>query len=306
MPIASATGTPESLPVLLAELDAGERGFVLGRLATVGPNDDLSDAVLAGAAGRRCAAVLAHVAALPRPERMHLLDVLGREGLDPIPAGTEHLHPDALRPLLQRESSATLAFFTADDVPPVLRETALAVLAERQAGEAPAELPRGGQAAQELRRAVLATVIPVAARPASAGPTARRALPLATLAPEMLLAELTAAGAELLGISLQGAEPARIDRAAAMAGPPWTERIRAAALGQGSVTPDGAPPWTRRRARALLAATGPAGTPLDTLRRLGASALGARLRADDPRLVPAVAQRLPAELAQCLRASAGE
>ena len=125
------------------------------------------------------------------------------------------------------------------------------------------------------------------------------------MAPEALLSELTAAGAELLGISLQGAEPARIEHAAALAGPPWTERIRAAAHGQGFAATDGGPPWTIKRARALLAATGPANTPLETLRRLGASALGARLRVDDPGLVPAVAQRLPAELAQWLRASAG-
>ena len=305
MSSASVTGTPESLSRLLAELDAGERGFVLGRLATAGAGGDLTDAVVAGVAGRRCAAVLERVANLPRAERLRLMDALGRDGLGPVPAGTEHLHPDALRPLLEPESSATLGFFLNDGLPPVLRATAAAVLAERPAEEAPVEPAGSGAAAQEVRRAVLAVVIPVSARPSSAGPNQRPGLVLAALQPESLLSELTAAGAELLGISLRGADPARIDQAAALAGPPWTERVRAAALGQGIAPAGGGRSWTVKRARALLAATGPAGTPQETLRRLGASALGVRLGADDPGLIPALAQRLPAELAQRLRASAG-
>lgn len=258
-----------SLALLVADLDAGERGFVLGRLSTMRGEGVVAESPLAGEAGRRCAEAMERIEALPRTERLRLMNALAGEALAPFPAGLEHVHPDTLRALLAEESAATIRLLAAGaDAPAVLRETAEQVLAERAVGPGEADptcvdeppVAQNGDgdgerpALEEIRRAVLAPVIPVPVRPSAAVAPERLGLALAALDGPQLLDQLTRAGLKI----------------------------------------SGAPP-----------AEGTGGDPsVESLRRRGASALGSLLRTDDPAQVEVMAQRLPADLAQRLRAGA--
>lgn len=258
-----------ALALLVADLDAGERGFVLGRLSTMrgmrGESDG-ADCPLAGAAGRRCAEAMERIEALPRPDRFRLMNGLAREALAPIPAGTEHVHPDTLRALLEAESTATIRLLVAPvgpNTPPALLAAAATILAERgvepdqpdaASADGSAAAAGGNAAVDEIRRAVLAPLIPVPVRPPGAGTPARMGLAWTALDGPQLLGQLTRTG-----MKVSGARPA-----------------------------DGAG----------------GGPSLESLRRMGASALGAMLATDDPSQVEAIAQRLPADLAQRLRAGA--
>jgi len=156
-------------PSLVAELDATERGYVLGRLAIAGPDGDIATSVLTGAAGARCAEVLGRIAALGRTHRLRLMDRLAREVLLPVPAGIEQVHPDAWPPILEPESSETIRLIAADDAPPVLRTSAQAILAVRAASAdhvADAAFPHGAPAPDD---------------PAHAGPPSADAITCALL-----------------------------------------------------------------------------------------------------------------------------
>jgi hypothetical protein len=147
----------------------------------------------------------------------------------------------------------------------------------------------------ELQRAVLA---PIVAVPADFPQTEARRWTrhLLALPSDALLAEVTAAGAHALGTSLRGSGDSTAERAAAHLPAPWAERVGRAARAE--ARPAGDPGAAERaRARHLVATTSPGTDPLHTLQRLGAHALGDRLGREDPGLAPAVAQRLPPDLA---------
>jgi hypothetical protein len=117
-----------------------------------------------------------------------------------------------------------------------------------------------------------------------------------------------AAGAALLGTSLQGTSSATVAAATERDTAPWAALVRAAAMRTGAAEAGGDPGvagLSPSRARALVAAAGTTAMPEETLARLGASALGTWLRTEDPAQVVPIAQRLPADLAQRLRAAAG-
>ncbi|MEP6653084.1 MAG: hypothetical protein ABJA82_06975 [Myxococcales bacterium] len=189
------------------------------------------------------------------------------------------------------------------------------------------------EAVTQVLRAVLAPVVSVPAlTPGASQPPRRLALRLAQASPAALLEEVAMAGAALLGTSLRGADADIVKRAMAHVGPPWGEQVRWAAASparegpstEGDTDPDEADDGDaahaaavtqaspadpvelaeRALARHLVATTGPADTARHTLERLGARALGARLRDEDSDLVLAVAQRLPRELGQLLREAA--
>ncbi len=305
---------PTTIDAQLADLDAADRGFVLGVLiaGTADAGDSAAVLALASPAGERCADAIRTIAALPRPERMRLLGLFAREALAPLPAGIEDVHPDALREVLRDESVETIRLITANG-PSVLRAVGAAVIALRGAEEE--TLNQGDQAQQrdqksgtapadavaDLQRAVLAPIVAVPPLPPGVEPR-RFGRKLTALAPAALLTALTGAGADLLGASLRGADEETLKRAAAHTGAPWAERIVGAArAGAGST--DAATECSRDRARILVAATTPTGDPRQILERLGARAFGDRLQREDPDLALAVAQRLPSDLARELLAA---
>jgi hypothetical protein len=93
------------------DLDAPERGFVLGALmlgATGGAAERL-----AGPAHERCAATLRALAVLDRPARARVLAGLAREATDPVPPGMAKLHPSWFEEVLADEPSELVLALTA-------------------------------------------------------------------------------------------------------------------------------------------------------------------------------------------------
>jgi hypothetical protein len=313
---------PADLLALVAELDATERGFVLGRLATLGLDPGAPAAPLAEPSGPRCAQALTRIAQLERPVRLSLMKLLAREVVSATPAGSAHIHPDTLGRALAAESTDTLRVILgapAGSVPRTIREAARAVVAARADGRTaaeggvpaivPSELPSDwngvpSETIAELLRSVLAAIVPVAGGRVEAGNASPLAVRLAEATAAELLSHLADAGAALLGTSLQGADAAMVERAVEELGAPWADRVRKAMAG-GAPGPSW-PALSRERARLLVAATGRAPSPLGTLHRLGAVALGALLASEARELVDTVAQRLPSDLGQRLRAAAGD
>jgi hypothetical protein len=314
MSMSMTASAPPLIAALVADLDAAERGFLLGLMQSAGTVD--ITAALRNPSRDRCTAAAAAIADLTRAERARLTSLLAAEALAPIPSGIENVHPDTLRRLLETQSTETIHLIAAD-APAALRAACVTALAERDDGplgpETATALP---DAVGELQRAVLAPI--VAVPPAvPGGPSRRWALRLAAMAPSELRARLTAAGADLLGVSLRGADDTTLKRAAAHVEAPWSERIVASAhapsdtaeANTAEAEADTGIDRTidrtidRARARDLVAATAPDRDPRATLDRLGARALGHRLGRSDPDLALAIAQRLPAELGQELLAA---
>ena len=301
---------PTAIDDILAELDAAERGLVLGLLAVGGDGGAFVAGIVADPVGERCAAALTAIGARPRAERVRLMSVLAREALAPIPTGIEHVHPDTLQQALEFESADTIRLI-AVGAPPTLRAAAIAALVARgdssaddNDGNAPVTTPAlATDATADLQRAVLSSIVAVPHLPADARPK-RMGLRLLALAPDAILAELRATGAELLGTSLAGSDEATVNRAAAHIDAPWAERIvnaaRAGATRTAGETASDSDVDLRSRARRLVGAVVPGKNPRDTLDRLGARALGDRLAREDPDLVVAVAQRLPSDLGRQL------
>ncbi len=300
---------PVSLPVsfndgAIADLDAAERGFVLALLLTGGGDPAQAAAALTEPVATRCREAVLAIGALPRPERLRWMGLLARAALDPLPAGIEDIQEDVLRAALAPESASVIRLVAAQG-PPTLQQAAASVLRARGmppgAPDALAVSPHPAPGAvAELQRAVMTGIVPVP--PVTPGTAVNRlGRRLSTLRPAELLAEVTAAGADLLGASLRGADSATLDRAAGRIGPGWSDRIRAAARAD----PEGpVDPASRLRAHALMAAVAPAENPQRTLERLGARDLGDRLGREDPGLVMAVGQRLPPDLRRELLAAA--
>ena len=156
----------------------------------------------------------------------------------------------------------------------------------------------------DLQRAVMTRIVPVP-RLAKGASVRRLGRKLATLRLPDLLAELAVAGAELLGVSLRGADDITLKRAIDRAGATWSERILGAARTNTDAASDEDDKALRVRARALAGATTPGDNPQRTLERLGARDLGERLGREDPDLVVSVAQRLPPDMRREFLAAAG-
>lgn len=371
---------PDDPVAIVGELDAAERGFVLGVL--LGGGDDAGGATTTAAlespSRERCADALVAIGRLARAQRVRLTSALAHDVVPAFPAGLEELDPSYLRRLLDDETPAILGLISRD-APPAVQTAVAASLTRRSAGpgsagdtapapdlepnadvdpdaadtdpdlradlaatagargdgdrrpreavaEPPATVvtraaasgaPPGLRAATdvppdllaELRRAVLVDVVSVPPPPAGAPPRSwsRR---LATLPGAELLVHLTWRGAEVLGLSLRGGATEVLLRTAALIGAPYAERLLAA--GRGATETDADPDLDRAGARALVAATRPAADPRETLTRLGARALGARLVSPSQRglggidVAAAVGQRLPPEIAAQLLAAAGK
>lgn len=184
---------------LLTELDAAERGFVLGVLLLhPGGGVDLA-AALAPPSDTRCSEVLDRIAALPRPERVKLTRLLAREAVAPIPAGIAEVDQAVLADLVRDEPPEILRLL-APTAPPPLRQAIAARLGSQVAGCPPApDLPAGDASPepapifpllpvhQSAATEVAASTAPVASIHSSAGP--RGAGAAETLAAE-LVAEL--------------------------------------------------------------------------------------------------------------------
>jgi hypothetical protein len=299
--VAPHTTMPDlHIETIVSDLDALERGFLLGVLVAGGTDQRDVALSLMGPSADRCADAVQKMLTLPRADRVRHIGALAREALEPVPAGIHNVHPEILRALLDAESSDTIRLI-ATNAPSIVQAAATATLANRSddpATESHAAAP-APDVISDLQRAVFAPIFAVPTASLDQRPQ-RWALRLLHLAPAELLHTLTDAGADLLGASLQGAPDDVLKRAAAHIEAPWSDRItRVAGDSAGSPDPD-AYVFSRETARGLVAATPPAASPRQTLERLGARAIGHRLRVDDPHLAVALAQRLPPALAEQL------
>jgi hypothetical protein len=207
------------IDIALAELDAQERGFVLGCLVAGRPDASDTVAALPSPSRERCAEALAAFRALPRAERVYLTGVLAREALAPLPAGIENVHPDHLQRALAPESSTTI-WLVGRHGPAGLRTAAELVLARRgELASIESAIPArvATDVVADLQRAALASIVSVPALPPGVTPQ-RAARRLAALSPAALIVEVTTEGADVLGLSLRGADETVVQRAAARAG----------------------------------------------------------------------------------------
>ncbi len=294
---------------VLADLDATERGFVLGQLLGAENKPGATETNLAEPAATRCREAVQAIAELPRPERVRWIGLLAREALAPLPTGIEDVAEDILCEALTFESASTIRVVAAQG-PPTLQQAAVAVL-QRRARTATDEGDRGGpdalaaDAVADIQRAVMTRIVPVP-RVAKGASVVRLGRKLATLRLPALLAELAVAGAELLGVSLRGADDIMLKLAIDRAGATWSERVLGAARPIADAAGGAGDAALRVRARALAGATTPGDNPQRTLERLGARDLGERLAREDPDLVVSVAQRLPPDVRREFLAAAGE
>jgi hypothetical protein len=298
-----------SLDFVLADLDATERGFVLGLL--LGGEGEPTTTSLAEPAATRCREAVLSIAQLPRAERVRWMGLLAREALAPLPPGIEDVAEDVLREALAPESASTIRVIAAQG-PPVLRQAAAAMLSEfpvavavEEGAERGAAVNKlGPNAVADLQRAVMTRIVPVP--PVAQGAKVKRlGRKLATLRPPDLLTELAISGADLLGVTLRGADEVTLKRAIARTGATYAERILGAARTSSDATGGADDMASRSRARALAGATTPGDNPQRTLERLGARDLGERLGREDPDLVVSVAQRLPRAVRLEFLAAAG-
>ena len=220
----------------------------------------------------------------------------------PVPAGIERVHPGWLRERLAPESSAVIRA-------PAGRRRRPGGSAARGRPGRPGDLDRARRGlaqgvaisaagAAELRRRVFAGLVPLAE---PGGPTGPVAAPLMTLSFAALVEAIEARGAETLGVSLRGAPPTTVARAAASLGGRLARTLLDAAAQPG-------PPDTREAARQLVArvADGEAGRFGGAPRR---PSPGPRARSpgnENDRRRLAVAQRLPPALGRRLLAFAAE
>jgi hypothetical protein len=358
---------------IVGELDAAERGFVLGVLLHGGEEGGAAAiaAALESPSRERCADALTAIWRLARAPRVRLTRALAHDVVPAFPAGIDEVDPSYLRAILDDEAPAIVGLLSRD-APPVVQAAITASLSRRpsrpgaavdtdpdgdtdpdtgtdtdptDAALAAPGRPRGGEGRPpevvaeqpativmsaagsgapaewrgegdvspdllgDLRRAVLADIVAVPPAPPGASPRSwsRR---LATLPGAELLVHLTWRGAEVLGLSLRGSAGEVLLRSAALVGAPFAERLLA--VGRGASGTDADPDLDRGGARALVAATRPARDPRQTLTRLGARAMGARLVSSSQRglggvdVAVAVAQRLPPDVAAELLAAAGK
>ncbi len=252
-----------------------------------------------GPTGRQGQAVLEALVAGPRAARASTLAALISLVRAPVPAGIERLHPGWLRERLVPESSAVIralqgAGGEGEDLPAEVRRIAQEILTDR--GEASSQgVAISAAGAAELRRRVFAGLVPLAEPGAPSGP---EAAPLMTLSFAALEEAIEGRGAETLGVSLRGAPPVVVARAAANLGGRLARTLLDAAAQPG--------PADRREAARRLVARVATERPSDLAAHLGARALAIALAPEGGDAVQAVAQRLPPALGRRLLAFAAE
>jgi hypothetical protein len=282
----------------VAALPFAQKGLVLGALLARMPPEAFAMR-FPGLAGRTGQAALESLGAGPRGARASTLAALLSLVRAPVPAGIERVHPAWLRERLALEPSAVIravvgAAGDRDGLPAEVRRVAQELLTER--GETSSQgVAISGTGTAELRRRVFAGLVPLAELGAPAGP---EAAPLMTLSFAALAEAIEARGAETLGISLRGAPPPVVARAAASLGG-WLARTLLDAAAQPG------PAETREAARRLVARVATE-RPADLAAHLGARALAVALRNEGGDAVQAVAQRLPPALGRRLLAFAAE
>ena len=282
----------------MAALPFAQKGLVLGALLARMPPETFA-ARFPGPAGRQGQAALESLGRGPRAARASTLAALLSLVRAPVPAGIERVHPGWLRERLLPESSTVIravvqgAAGDGDRLPAEVRRVAQEVLTER--GEAPSQgLAISAAGTAELRRRVFAGLVPLAEPGAPVGP---EVAPLMALSFATLAEAIEARGAETLGVSLRGAPPPVVARAAAGLGGRLARTLLDAAAQAG-------PADTREAARRLVARVATE-RPVDLAAHLGARALAVALVADADALL-AVAQRLPPALGRRLLAFAAE
>jgi hypothetical protein len=284
----------------VAALPLAQKGLVLGALLARMPPDAFA-ARFPGAAGGPGQAALESLTTAPRAARASTLAELIALVRAAVPAGIERVHPGWLRERLVPESSAVIRAIQGapgdrDALPPEVIRVAQEILTEL--GEAPRGVAISAAGATELRRRVFAGLVPLAEPGA---PTSPEAAPLMTLSFAVLSEAIEARGAETLGVSLRGAPPPTIARAAAGLGGRLARTLLDAAAQTGPLD-------TREAARRLVARVA-AEKPVDLAAHLGARALAVALAAEDgngTEAALAVAQRLPPALGRRLLAFAAE
>ena len=282
----------------MAALPFAQKGLVLGALLARMPPEWFAMR-FPGAPGRQGQAALEALGAEPRAARAATLAALISLVRAPVPAGIERVHPDWLRERLVPEPSAVICAVVGgpgdrNGLPAEVRRVVQRILTER--GEAlsqDAAISAAGAA--ELRRRVFAGLVPLAEPGAPAGP---EAAPMMTLSFAALAEAIEARGAETLGVSLRGAPPAVVARAAASLDGRLARTLLDAAAQAG-------PADTREAARQLVARVATE-RPVDLAAHLGARALAVALVAEGSDSVLAVAQRLPPALGRRLLAFAAE
>jgi hypothetical protein len=281
----------------VAALPFAQKGLVLGAILARMPPEAFG-ARFPDAAGRQGQAALEALGAGPRAARASTLASLLSLVRAPVPAGIERVHPAWLRERLVPESSAVIrgvqgAAGDRDGLPAEVRRVAQQILTER--GEASSQgVAISAAGAAELRRRVFAGLVPLAELGA---PTGAEAAPLMTLSFAALEEAIEARGAETLGVSLRGAPPAVVARAAANLGGRLARILLDAAAQAG-------PADTREAARQLVARVATE-KPVDLAAHLGARALAVALATEGDDL-SAVAQRLPPALGRRLIAFGAE
>lgn len=138
-PSAPSDGPPpfEDADAILGELDAAERGFVLGVLLS-GAGATTTSA-LEPPSRERCADALGAIGRLARAPRVRLTHALAHDVVPAVPAGIEEVDPSYLRAILDDEAPAIVALMSRD-APPALQAAVAASLAARAiAGGSPAD-----------------------------------------------------------------------------------------------------------------------------------------------------------------------
>jgi hypothetical protein len=282
----------------VAALPLEEKGLVLGALLSRLPPEELARR-FEGPTGLRCRAALEALAGETRAARAGALASLLALVRAPVPEGLEWVHPGWLRLRLAPEPSAVIRA-VCEGLPAEVRRVADQLLRER--GEdldapPPALDPAG---LGELRRAIFAALVPLAG---PALPPASAAQPLLGLSWAALDDAIELRGAQTLGCSLQGAQPAVIARAAAGLGRGLARAVLDAAAEGGTADGIGE---AREAARRLVAATAAERTgDADRAWSLGARALAAELADEGTAATLAIAQRLPPERGRRWLAYAG-
>jgi hypothetical protein len=288
----------------VAALPFAQKGLVLGALLARMPPETFAER-FPGVAGRRGQAALESLSAGPRAARASTLAALISLVRAPVPAGLERVHPGWLRERLVLESSAVIravegAAGDRESLPAEVRRVAQEILTERgETSSRGVAISAAGTA--ELRRRVFAGLVPLAEPGGPAGP---EAAPLMTLSFATLAEAIEARGAETLGVSLRGAPPPVVARAAANLGGRLAHTLLDAAAQPG--------PADKREAARRLVARVAEEKPVDLAAHLGARALAVALvaegngRNEGSDAVLAVAQRLPPALGRRLLAFAAE
>jgi hypothetical protein len=308
----------------VAALPLDEKGLVLGALLSRLPPEEVARR-FEGPTGLRCRAALEALAGETRAARAGALASLLALVRAPIPEGLEWVHPGWLRQRLAPEPSAVIRA-VCEGLPGEVRRVADQLLRERgedgrvsDDGVGPAAIARGGSKGPsegpslsasppvldpaglgELRRAIFAALVPLAG---PATPPASAAQPLLGLSWAALDDAIELRGAQTLGRSLQGAQPAVIARAAAGLGRDLARAVLDAAADGG---PGGGVGEGREAARRMVAATAAEQTAdADRAWSLGARALTAELAGEGTGAILAIAQRLPPERGRRWLAYAG-